>query len=245
MKTSRFIILFLLILFSANSIFAGRYYDPRTGRWLSVDPKAAKYPGLSPYNYCLNNPLRNIDPDGKDVIVLNSPKGASGYGHAAVLIGNDKNGWKYYSKDGSSSSIKIYGKSIFDNGRSFSSLSDFSKTVNSESNHQDKPYTNAYQISTDEGTDKKMTEAAIKQGENNYNLSGASCIDLVSDALEAGGLNSGTQLFVDPKTGIIYEGKSSIPNERYKVIKQKNKGRDVSNQLKNTEDDKKRKENEE
>ncbi len=31
----------------------------------SVDPLAAKYPGWSPYNYCLNNPLSNTDPNGE------------------------------------------------------------------------------------------------------------------------------------------------------------------------------------
>lgn len=33
-------------------------------RWLSVDPMADKYPGWSPYNYCMNNPMRLVDPNG-------------------------------------------------------------------------------------------------------------------------------------------------------------------------------------
>lgn len=33
--------------------------------WLSVDPLAEKYPNASPYNYCLNNPINMVDPDGR------------------------------------------------------------------------------------------------------------------------------------------------------------------------------------
>ncbi|OWP82619.1 hypothetical protein BWK59_14910 [Flavobacterium davisii] len=33
--------------------------------WLSTDPLAEKFPNASPYNYCLNNPLIFVDPDGK------------------------------------------------------------------------------------------------------------------------------------------------------------------------------------
>ncbi len=35
--------------------------------WLSVDPLADKYPSLSPYAYCANNPVMLVDPDGRDI----------------------------------------------------------------------------------------------------------------------------------------------------------------------------------
>ena len=35
--------------------------------WLSVDPMADKYPSISPYAYCAWNPIKLVDPDGKDV----------------------------------------------------------------------------------------------------------------------------------------------------------------------------------
>jgi uncharacterized protein RhaS with RHS repeats len=57
-----------LLVMLAELSFAGRYYDARTGRFLQIDPKAHKFPGWSPYNYAANNPLKYIDPDGKELI---------------------------------------------------------------------------------------------------------------------------------------------------------------------------------
>ena len=34
--------------------------------WLSVDPMADKYPGISPYAYCAWNPVKLVDPDGRE-----------------------------------------------------------------------------------------------------------------------------------------------------------------------------------
>jgi RHS repeat-associated protein len=41
-----------------------RQYDPRVGRWLSVDPLMGKYPNMSPYVALNNNPIFFADPLG-------------------------------------------------------------------------------------------------------------------------------------------------------------------------------------
>jgi len=47
--------------------YGARYYDPKTSVWLGVDPMADKYPGLSPFVYCANNPIILVDPDGRAI----------------------------------------------------------------------------------------------------------------------------------------------------------------------------------
>ncbi len=49
--------------------YGARLYDPAGGRWTSPDPLCEKYYHLSPYVFCLNNPIKYIDPDGKEVFV--------------------------------------------------------------------------------------------------------------------------------------------------------------------------------
>ncbi len=46
-----------------------RYYNSDLSIWISVDPLADKYPNLSPYTYCANNPVRLVDPDGRTIII--------------------------------------------------------------------------------------------------------------------------------------------------------------------------------
>ena len=42
-----------------------RYYDCLIPTFKSQDPLAEKYPWLSPYNHCANNPMRFVDKDGR------------------------------------------------------------------------------------------------------------------------------------------------------------------------------------
>ena len=52
------------------SYFGARYYDSDlSGLFLSVDPMADKYPSISPYAYCMWNPVKLVDPNGMDTIV--------------------------------------------------------------------------------------------------------------------------------------------------------------------------------
>ena len=59
--------------------FGARYYDSGLSIWLSVDPMSDKYPSMSPYNYCANNPVILVDPDGK------SPWPAILYGAGVIM----------------------------------------------------------------------------------------------------------------------------------------------------------------
>lgn len=46
--------------------FQAREYDPAIGRTWQSDPHAEKYYNFSPYSWTANNPIHNIDPDGRD-----------------------------------------------------------------------------------------------------------------------------------------------------------------------------------
>ena len=79
--------LFLILKFSGNKYkyngkelqeemglnmydYGARNYDPALGRWMNMDEKSEKFSTYSPYNYCVNNPARVIDPDGKEIYYI-------------------------------------------------------------------------------------------------------------------------------------------------------------------------------
>ena len=83
---------------------------------MSVDPLCEKYYWITPYAYCLNNPVRYVDPDGKDIAVLNLGTGTNQ--HLAMLVQNKEGKWEYFSVNGDN--VYLFGNHI--GGRKFDDL---------------------------------------------------------------------------------------------------------------------------
>jgi spore germination cell wall hydrolase CwlJ-like protein len=60
------------------------YLSELSTRWLSPDPLAAKYPQVTPYIFCGNNPILFVDPDGRDYFYYNDK------GEMQERVKNDK-----------------------------------------------------------------------------------------------------------------------------------------------------------
>ena len=63
---------YILFLGSNDSILSRTKIQPdQLLRWLSIDPLAKDYPGISPYAFVANNPINAIDPDGRKILFVN------------------------------------------------------------------------------------------------------------------------------------------------------------------------------
>ena len=49
--------------------YGARYMNPMASLWYGVDPLTEKYPDISSYSYCHNNPILLVDPDGAYPII--------------------------------------------------------------------------------------------------------------------------------------------------------------------------------
>ena len=107
--------------------YGARYLDPKYSRWLSGDPALGEYvpaAGSDPselagmggvfnvvnlhlYHYAGNNPVKYIDPDGKESGYILDNEGAEGFGHAGMYV---------QTKDGKYAFFEVTGISEEANG---------------------------------------------------------------------------------------------------------------------------------
>ncbi len=222
---------------TGNDYFLARYYSPEFGRFLSPDWSTRRNPGstlpldptddmwplpytklenpqsLNLYSYVLNNPLGRTDAAGHDFIILNDSGGAFGHGHNASLVGNDKDGWTYFSANGYGNGVSM---------DKFKTLSDFQKSDDS------KRYENGYRVETTPKQDAAMKETGGKEINTDFSVTketnakgttkSQNCADLTADIGKSGGVKIGA-----PQESVL--GKTfTSPNQQYSGVVQDNRG---------------------
>ena len=90
--------------------FGARMYNPTIARWTTSDPLSEKYYGISPYVYCLGNPISIIDPNGMDIWTMDEK------GNVVWVKESDDHRLYYMNNDGllSDDYVSVSGRSILD-----------------------------------------------------------------------------------------------------------------------------------
>ena len=74
--------------FGVNLYDSGARFQANTGAFLSADPMAEKYYGISPYAYCAGNPVNLVDPEGKKVQIFYTENGKT---YSFIFTGKETN----------------------------------------------------------------------------------------------------------------------------------------------------------
>ena len=90
--------------------FGARMYNPTIARWTTSDPLSEKYYGISPYVYCLGNPISIIDPNGMDIWTMDEK------GNVVWVKESDDHRLYYMNNDGllSDDYVSVSDRSILD-----------------------------------------------------------------------------------------------------------------------------------
>jgi hypothetical protein len=129
--------------------------------------------------------VKYVDPDGEDIVLLNRSYGAFYEGHNAVVVGNDKDGWILYSKDG----LNVNTRNPY---KTFDEFLNENKAAKREDR-----YDRAARLETTANQDKAMQDQGDKIYNRKYSVwekSGKggettkqNCADLVADIISSAG----------------------------------------------------------
>lgn len=185
--------------------FGPRSYDAPILLWRQSDLNGSNQPAFAPHSYCGANPVKFIDPDGKDIVVL------AGFMHLAMLIQNEDKKWQYYSVNGTN--MYVPHTDIFLGGRKFNDVAVggwetpqefyrseyFDRTGDAEDeNSINYRFLLAYEISSTSEQDEVMRETFKNIADTSYDLLYNNCATTVESAMQKAGLYSfSSNLFED------------------------------------------------
>jgi len=98
--------------------YGTRIYDPRIGKFLSVDPITAKFPELTPYQFASNRPIDGVDQDGLEWAFNAYANGVASRREAAIKKGDYKEAEKIVNSANAASMTAIMAlDAIYTKGR--------------------------------------------------------------------------------------------------------------------------------
>jgi RHS repeat-associated protein len=192
--------------------YGARYYDSKWGIWLGVDKKADKYPMLSPFSYCANNPLKFIDPNGREIWLSYT-----------------------YKSDGKTTSVQFKNGSLFNiDGSEYKGGNPYFERVATQLNQLQSVNTETKNIVTTlESSENKHTITNIDQAYPDDPGNSNRSINILDDGIITGIEESGgtiTKYDPDkektingnkrsPKVGLIHELKHAFDRDQGKLRK--------------------------
>ena len=143
--------------------FGARMYNPTIARWTTSDPMSEKYYGISPYVYCLGNPISIIDPNGMDIWTMDEK------GNVVWVKESDDHRLYYMNNDGllSDDYVSVSDRSILDDLTKTEAKVDGGKEVSS---HTSKTGINDIFKVFKFASDKTKVEWAVHRNGDTYTI---------------------------------------------------------------------------